>query len=199
MINKQNLSVSAFGERYGVKGILISDNFTAATNGKVLVIVNRPADDPAEFPVSPDGTPAQPKQGRYMITKEDAERIAKAIPKSKSLSILANAMPLAPTEESRRFLIGDLDSMQVMMVRPINSQFPSLTHKKLWPKTKPKMEITFSVELLGQLLAAIKKASTKTFPIVTFKFYKPDGAARFSCELTDEGQKMTGLIMPVKK
>jgi len=201
MINKQNLCLTAFAEGKNPmtpRGILISDNFTAATEGHILAFVNRPKEVTEDFPVSPDGTAAAPKQGRYIIRNDDAERLAKAIPKPKTMPILANAMPLLPASDSKRFLVGNLGSMQIMTLTPLEQKFPSLT-RKLWPRTKPKIEISFSVELLEKVLSTMKKASTKYFPIVTLRLYAPDKAARFECNLTDEGQKMTGLIMPCQK
>lgn len=201
MLNKQNLAISALADRskYAREraGILVSDNFTAATDSRVLAVVNRPAIDPADFPVSPDGTPAQPKQGRYILDAEDAGRLSKAIPKAKTFPILANIMPLEPVNGSRRFLLGEIGSMSIQTLTPVDQKFPNF--KRVWPKGKAKFEISFSVELLGNLLATMEKASTKHFPIVSLKFYDPDKAARFQCKLTDEGQKMTGLIMPCQK
>lgn len=197
MLNKQNLVIAAFAAGH-TDGVLVSDNFTAATDGRILAVVNRPKIEPDEFPSSPDGAPAYPKQGRFVIRTEDTKTLAKAIPPKPALPILENIMPLVPLPgDTRRFLLGNLCSMQVMTVNPTREKFPNI--KKVWPKGKPKIEISFSVKLLENLLATMKKSSTKTFPIVIFSIYSPEDAVKFRCELTDEGQKMTGLIMPCKK
>ena len=197
MLNKQNLVLTSLAGN-SPAGILISDNFTAATNGHVLAFVNRPHSEADEFPASPDGTPAQVKQGRFIIRKEDAEKFSKAIPRSRTFPIMENIMPLEPCGTLRRFLVGDIGSMQIATVIPIEEKFPKIS-AQIWPKQKATIEINFSVTLLEKLLCAMKKAAKKQFPIVTFTLYDPEEPVKFRCDLTDEGQKMTGLIMPCKK
>jgi len=200
VLNKGNLILGelvAKDSSYYGKHILVSDNYTAATDGHVLAFVNRPKGETEDFPVSPDGSPAKPKQGKFLLSLDDAKKLEKAIPSKSRFPICLNSMPLEPSNGYRKILAGEPGSMTPYVFTPPEEKFPNF--KCVWPTGKPVFQISFGVKILKRLLTVIERASEDRTPMISFDFHGDDKAAKFTARLTWEGQKMTGLIMPMKR
>jgi hypothetical protein len=95
MLNKHNLNIARLAakdeSRYTLQGILVSPEHTTCTDGHQLTRVTTPKMDPQAYPEVEGGSPATKTWEPFILPRDAALAISKAIPKSSTVPILGNA------------------------------------------------------------------------------------------------------------
>jgi len=195
MFNKANFSVASVAERErtwrGSRcGVSFAPKYTAATDGKVLMLVTTPRNAPIEDYPNIEGETLIKDFEPFMITREDAEKIIKTIPKAQSIPILSNVGVLKTDNGDVAFVTTDLSSVNKTTAKKIDEKFPRIT--AVTPRGKPKIKFGMTLDLLSNLLGAMKKAGAEA---VTLEVWDDKSAIRIKANVGDN-QKAWALIMP---
>ena len=197
MLNKHNLKVAEFvsneKSRYTLDAILVTDKATVATNGHYLVWVSVPTQHKAkDFPVIDHAPQVTDEHPPFLLGREDAARILKALPRKQSIPILECAGVVVkgtqPIVE-----VTDLDCPQVFRPRPPEGKFPE------WENVMPKEEPVAQFAVNAAYLAKLAKfaAEVNSDDTVVISFWGADKPIRLECADRDSEQGMTALLMPV--
>jgi hypothetical protein len=195
MYNKANFSVAGIADKSGRGsyrrfGVNFTPKCTMGTNGQALMLVTTPRNAPvAEFPVI-QGEMVIDTFAPFMISREDAEGIAKTIPKSR-MPILENAGVLKSDNGDAIFVTTDLSCVKKTAARKIEGRFPGIG--QISPKGKPVIKFRMGVELLSNLLGAMKKAGAVN---VSIEAWDDKSAVRIKANV-GAYQKAWALIMPM--
>lgn len=199
MLNKHNLKVAEFvsneKSRYTLDAILVTDKATVATNGHYLVWVSVPAQHKAkDFPVIDHAPQVTDEHPPFLLGREDAAKILKALPRKPSTPILECAGVVVkgtqPIVE-----VTDLDCPQVFRPRPPEGKFPEW--ENVMPKEEPVAQFAVNAAWLAKLAKFAAEVDSGDNPMVVISFWGPDEAIRLECADRDGEQGMTALLMPV--
>ena len=195
MFNKANLSVSQIAMKNNswrgqTTGVCFTPKYTAATDGQALMLVTTPRNAPVEEYPQILGESVIEDFEPFMISREDAEKIIKTIPKQHGMPILENAAILKTDNGDAVFVTTDLSSVNKTTVKKMDGKFPRIT--AVSPKGKPTIKLGMTVELLHNLLGAMKKAGAVG---ITLEIWDDKSAMRVKGNVGDN-QKAWALIMP---
>ena len=196
MFNKANFSVAGVAERErawrGSRcGVNFAPKYTMATDGKVLMLVTTPRNAPIEDYPKIEGETVIKDFEPFMISREDAEKIVKTIPKGQPrVPILSNVGVLKTDNGDAAFVTTDFSSVNKTTARKMEGKFPRIT--AVSPKGKPKIKFGMTLDLLSNLLGAMKKAGAEA---VTLEVWDDKSAIRIKANVGDN-QKAWALIMP---
>ncbi|SRR6266480_2804773 len=207
MLNKHNLNVAQFASkdetRFAMSAILVEEHATVGTNGHYLAWVSEDSTEPARFPIVPGfGPAAGEERKRFLLDRESALQIAKAVPNGKSLPILSHVAVKTETnvengETQGVLAVTDLERPQVFHPKPTSGQFPN--YQAVVPKWE---DAKFRIAVNAGYLAQIAKAyagfveAHGTSQTVVLSFYGESDAMRFDGQR--EGQGMTAVLMPIR-
>ena len=196
MFNKANFSVAGVAEKERTWrgrrcGVNFAPKYTAATDGKVLMLITTPRNAPVkEYPQIPGESVIEDFEP-FMISREDAEKIVKTIPKGQPrVPILSNVGVLKTDNGDAAFVTTDFSSVNKTTARKMEGKFPRIT--AVSPKGKPKIKFGMTLDLLSNLLGAMKKAGAEA---VTLEVWDDKSAIRIKANVGDN-QKAWALIMP---
>lgn len=205
MLNRTQLLPRSFAAKTEARpelaGLLVKPGRTAATNSYILAeIKTLPAHDvkPDQFPRVPGMPDARDLPDALIIPAKTADKIAKAIPKSRNLPILENAAFAGIEDGGATFMTTDLETATPIKFRPTEGKFPD--YEPIIPDTKPAATIRVNA---SYLLEAAKLMQ---------KFNKLEGRAgldEITLEVRDEETPLViraasprhealTLIMPIK-
>ena len=196
MFNKANLSVSQIAMKNNswrgkTTGVCFTPKYTAATDGKALMLVTTPRNAPIEDYPKIEGETVIKDFEPFMISREDAEKIVKTIPKGQPhVPILSNVGVLKTDNGDAAFVTTDFSSVNKTTARKMERKFPRIT--AVSPKGKPKIKFGMTLDLLSNLLGAMKKAGAEA---VTLEVWDDKSAIRIKANVGDN-QKAWALIMP---
>lgn len=199
MLNQNNLRINALSKAGKDDGrnlsyIYVEKDKTVVTDGRCLIMVDKPTIDAKEFPELPNNE-CDKFTKPYFITPAEARKIIDNIPKKSTMPILHNAIEVT-NDEFIKLITTDLDTCMTVTTKAKDDlTFPR--YKDVFPAAEPVVEIDFDVSLLSRVCDVLKKI-VGDVPRVKFSFYASTLAAKFTA-ITDEGQKITGLIMPLKE
>lgn len=200
MLNRNNLKVAEFAGgkefRYAQDAMLVTDKATIATNGHYLVWVSVPAQHKAQdFPVIDHAPEVTDEHPPFLLGREDAGKIIKALPRKHRIPILTCAGVVVkgtqPIVE-----VTDLDCPQVFRPRPPEGKFPEW--EKVMPKEEPVAQFAVNAAHLAKLAKFAAEVDNADKPVVVISFYGPDKAIRLECADKDGEQGMTALLMPIR-
>ena len=171
------------------------DGATEASNGRVLFKVSKAQADPDEFPQLPDGCASAPPNGE-IVPVDTIKKVLKAIPIKANLPILRHVELI----DKGRFFTTDLDNKTIIDFRPVDGSYPDTDGVYPKPDERPCIRIGFSVDVLESMCKFVHaaKGGDKEREIIALTFYGPSSGAVFSAGQNDDGQEISGMIMPCK-
>ncbi len=200
-LNKKNLDIAVLtsteASRFTLNAILVSDEGTTVTDGHCLVHVSLPEQFALDsIPEMPGFTNVE-KTGNFLLSRDAALEISKAIPKSKVLPILNNAFVGVPLKEGlASFMTTDLENPKVFTPRKPEGNFPD--YERCVPKKEDaRFAIGLNLDVIIPVLQQAKKfLNGERCPGVVLRFTKPSEAIRIDCAC--DGQTFTGIAMPLR-
>jgi hypothetical protein len=168
----------------------------AATNGRVLGLVDGDLPDAPEHYPAPPALAASPGTEAGCVLPADAWKKAfAAVPKGKTVKakpILGN-LAVAIGKEGSVLASTDLDTDSELQPRHLEGRFPNVA--SVLPKGEPRARFRVGVKLLLALLQTAEAFAGEA-GAVTVEVHDPEKlvAVRAACE----GQEFTGLIVPLK-
>jgi hypothetical protein len=186
------------------------DGSTIATDGHVLFEVSANGNHSDEFPALTQKGLKATKPDNQIIGSGTISAVLKAMPKVKHLPILSNAELLKQGKKAMVFRTTDLETESITKFKPLEGPYPNTDAvypvSRRQPYTHPcrptEYEIKLGVSILQQLCNFVHAASTcgrKELETITFKFTGPTTAAIFDAGENDNGQRISGLLMPRRK
>ena len=114
-------------------------------------------------------------------------------------TILHHVAILKPDNGNAKLFTTDLQSQNITVSRKVDGEYPQFG--KAMPKGKPIKTIRLQTKLLITLLNAIEDAQGAIrMPYVDLKIYEDEeGAIGLKSVNADTGQKITGVLMAIKK
>jgi DNA polymerase III sliding clamp (beta) subunit (PCNA family) len=200
MLNRHNFNIAKLvddnASRFTLDGICVKNDRTEVATNHYLMTVSAPELDNDNFPSIPDFTPLNFHES-FIISKDDALKISKAIPKKHTMPICQNAIIGSQTAENGHAYIGinDLNSKQIFQAKKIEGRFPD-TSQVIPSQGKAKLTISFDSKLMAKLLNAMADAIDDKQPIVTFRFTDATSQVRIDAKNKETGQEIIGVIMP---
>lgn len=196
--NKYNFLIAKYfaptkSARPEITGILITPNKTVATDSFRLAVITTPE-------VSPEDIPALPNKrivkgfNPFILPKETAIEILKAIPKGGLLPIVENAFLTQVNKEMVEFTTTDLDKIRSVATRVIEGDYPN--YKEVLSEQCKYDNITLNIAFLIEILQFSKQFSGKSYVTLRIPRDKKQ-PVRVNLE-NDLGQKATLLLMPVR-
>ena len=214
-LNKWNLELAKFaapvkkidGDRYSLNTVHVRADDTVATDGRVMVQVEKVEADP------PKKVEASLKKidgdlDDFCVGAKLARQVAQRIPKKtkspqtpRAAFVKAKKIQEETTEVS--FVIPGKDgrSLEVMTAeRTQPVKFPDTD--KVIPKGKPVLTVEYNGEMLGRVLQFMGKFSAPDYGAVKLSFYREKGseemgAVKIEATNRDTDQKALALVMPL--
>lgn len=170
-----------------------------ATDGTVLVRVtqNEGAVNPQDYPIV-TGLPQTNGDWSVIIPAKAWDGAFKKAPKAEHMPILNN-VAIAHTEDRKQIVLAstDLDTANVSPTLPIEGQYPRTD--AVWPKDKPKFEVSFNAKALEHLLKVLGGCAEDSHASVKFAFRGSSSPAQLTVNHPVEGYSVEALIMPVRE
>jgi hypothetical protein len=234
MLNKHNLSIAELCDRRSesrmshiTRNLHVTQDYTEATDGYVLIRVNRPQGLTASaFP--------EPRNGSYhlagdahpdiLIPYDTALAALKALPKKSTIPILARAAitktEVAPERVKYGLVVNDLERVSTFQACDTTAVYPDVA-RQIPAVENADYRITLSVDLVLRLAKTLEKLTnsakvSKRAPrAVTLTFHNPKlkklvmappgtpetvayGPVRFDT-VTDAGDPVVGALMTVRE
>jgi len=200
MYNKENFTVGNISSknrtRYNLNSIYCHPKYTVGCDGHRLMIVTAPKMDIADMPI-PENGELTDKFDPFILDLNDSKKIEKSIPKKSVLPILQYVAILKSDNGNAKFFTTDLQSQNITVSRKIEGEYPQFG--KTFPKGKA-INIRLDTSLLKGLIEAIEDAQgyTKT-PYVDIEIRNGELPIVLKSKNANTNQKITGLLMPLKK
>jgi hypothetical protein len=202
MLNKWNLQAAQFvskeSSRYTLNGIHVRSDATVATNGHYLAWVSTSPDRKAEdFPLVDGVGPATDSYDPFLLDRDAALEIAKALPKKTTIPVLAYAA-VSVEDGKTAITVTDLENPRTFRPRKMEGQFPRV--EAVFPTKAPVVRFALSATYLAQIakFAADFNAGREASDPVYITVYSPEDAVRFDVERSDTEQGATFLLMPIR-
>jgi len=205
MLNVHNLNLadlcSKEESRFTLNSILVDKDCTVETDGHQLVRVTLPKYDADSYPQFP-GFKAIGTWERFLLPAKDAKDIAKALPKTSTIPILANAAIGKATEQADKdgkkqyavLGVTDLERAKTFTIRRPTGNFPDYERVILNVRDAT-FRIGLNAGLLKRLLTFAEKFDGGRVPAIRFFFFAQDKAVVMKAE-GGENQEMTAVLMP---
>ncbi len=201
MYNKENFLVGKAAckdrGRYNLNSIYCHPKYTVGCDGHRLMIVTTPKMDIAEMPI-PEGGELTDKFEPFILALNDAKKIEKTIPKKVTLPILQYVALVKSDNGNAKFFTTDLQSQNITVSKKIEGEYPQFG--KTFPKGKPIASIKVDTNLLRTLLEAMEDAQgSRSVPDVIIEIRTNEGPIVLKTNNPDTGQKITAILMPLRK
>jgi hypothetical protein len=202
MLNKHNFEIAELApqdeDRLTLCGIYVTPNGTHETDGhQAVMVTDVTTDQPNLFAEFEDVTPADTFTP-FILDRESALKIAKAIPKKSSSPAGAYAVVdgLSEGSDKAQVSVNDIFRQEVLRAKKIEGQFPDVL--RVFPdKDAATLEIWFNIDRLIALLRTLKKfADGHERESVVARFYGQRKVVRFDIE--GEGQNIAAALMPMR-
>lgn len=197
MLNQNNLRITALAKAKcdgrNLQYIRVEKDRTVVTDGRCLIMVDKPTVDGNEFPELPNKE-CDKFTKPYFISPAEARKIIDSIPGKSKMSILQNAIEVT-NDRFIKVITTDLDTALTVTIRA-KDDLQYAKYGDVFPKAEPVIEVDLNVHLFSRVCDVLKKIVGDNLR-VKFAFYAPTLAVKFTAQ-TEEGQKITGLIMPLK-
>jgi hypothetical protein len=191
--------VSKDQSQHSLNGIYCHPKFTVGCDGKMLLIVTAPKPNIEDMP-TPPGEELTNEFMPFILDLVDAQKIEKSIPRKPSFPILKHVGIIKTGENSEctKIFTTDLQNQNILISRQMGYEYPKFG--KAFPKGKPIKTVRVQTKLLSNLINAIEKAQgeTKTH-YVDIQIYDEEKPIKLTSYNQDTYQKITGILMPMKK
>jgi DNA polymerase III sliding clamp (beta) subunit (PCNA family) len=199
-LNKNNLLVGAMankdGSHYNLNSIHLTKKFTEATDGHMLCRI----DLPEQF--EPEDVPIMVKTDKADFFDDAILSLdgLKNVKFTKSQLPIVDGQVYIDVESSNKngkvkMATTDLDNVFETNARKIDGNYPDIN--LVLPKTPAKFRIGVSAKLLREMADLIVKGKKGTDALTVLEFRSEVDPIMFLSK-TNEGQKITGLIMPMR-
>lgn len=195
-LNKNNLLIADCASkedgRYILQTVRIEKHRTIATDGKILIRVSTPNLDKEQIPAIQGIEKSDTQIKPFLLPANECLKIAKSVPKVKSLPILNHIfVDTEKTNQNGFAVLGqtDLDTSPVYQVRKIEGDYPDI--EQVSPKD-PVLTIRFNPEFLIRVLRHAQRINQES---VELKFYAPDKPVSITSR-GEDGQTMRALVIP---
>ena len=200
MLNKHNLEVIKFASkenenRYTLEFVRVEKDKTVATNGRMLIEVSRPKVDKQDFPIFVD---SPLKEGKvFYLSNKVIKILSSLIPKKHQLPILKN-IGISQTEKEIKLLTTDLSSSNTTAVKKEDIQYPD--YAKLYKVEGKKLNLSLNASYLKTVCEQVINFTDKSSVEIELTISDSTQAPlMFEAENKETGQKMRGLLMPLKR
>lgn len=167
---------------------------TVSTNGKGLILVPYPSDDPAEYPqvAGVDATKTHPEG--QIVPAAFFKEVGKILPKTGRPIRTKAAIEI--TEGRVKALCAHAKAGDIVSeVDVADTVFPNW--ERVVPTGEPKFIIQFDLQALIPFLQALQRgAMARNIPFMYAKFEFKDESTAVKVEVTDGRSAIYGLIMP---
>ena len=176
--------------REALNYLLITNDTTVATDGKVLIEIGNPKQSIDEYPA----TDLKNIDTPVLLHSDTIDKVEKNIPKKPTLPILKNAL-IGKRDKDNEICIytTDLQSPQTITQKIDDVTYPN--YKQVYPAGKPVCEVTLAVDNLKKLVTVMEKI--KKHNTVKLSFYGENNPVRFESNVDD--RTIQCLIMPGKQ
>jgi hypothetical protein len=188
---KHHVSAASRG-RYALNSIALMPEGSLSTDGHSLLFVPYPDTDPKDAPKidGVDAAAAPPKHVPFLLSTEDAAKVAAMAGKPKRFAPLATQLVQAQIDgDSLICGATDLSNAQTMRVRRLEGQFPEVS--SVIPDYATAHTITINLDQLLRSLKALKGVTSDE--VVTLRVIDDQSAIGLSCK---DGTAM--LVMPIQ-
>jgi hypothetical protein len=202
MFNRHNFEIAELAPqeegRLVFCGIYVTPAGTCETDGHQAVIVSdQNTEQPNLFGDIEGVVPAE-HFTPFILDRESALKISKAIPKKASNDAAKYAVVDATSENNENAMVSvnDVFRQEILRARKISGTFPDLSRVMPAPE---KALVTMSVnpELLGNVLKVAQKfCKGHGSPSVTLRFYPAGNPIRI--DVQGDGQSFTAVVMPMR-
>ncbi len=205
MLNRNNLEIAALcskeESRYALGGIYVEPGKTVVTDSHILVIVNMPEVETADFPLTPGLAPTEDFTP-FILSRKDALDISREIPvpKRDAVSVLGCAAIGAESNENSKAFIGvpskDWGFVGPRVFHPDKQegQFPN--YQLVIPdKDKVKPTICFDLKVLIPALQQLAKVAGKDSPAYAI-FRIEDATSAMRVDIKNDVQSAIAVVMP---
>jgi len=204
VLNKHNFAIAAMLPQddeviAAARGLYVSPERTIETDGHHLIMVTAPQVQPTLFD-PPEGIEAAENWTPFMLDRETALKIAKAIPKRNNDAPETNIAAIdVSTEagENATVAINELVRQDIFRARKIDADKYPDVDKLIPDRDDARILIAFNADLIADILKIFQKfAGDAAVPMVIFRLYEAGKGMRIDAEV--EGQNMTAYVMPMR-
>lgn len=202
MLNRHNFQIAELAptdddSRFILGGIQVSPSRTAVTDGRCAVIVTEEETEQENLFGESEGVLPADHFTPFILDRETALKVAKAIPKRKEDQQAVFPVVDATTEATDRamFSINDICRQEILRARKLEGQFPDVDRVFPAPDTAKAM-LVMNPELLGGVLNAVRKFGKNRAASITLRFFGYDKPLTVTCNA--DGQTFTAAIMPMR-
>jgi len=204
MYNKENFAVMKITEKKSLdkrlSSVYFHPQYTLSTNTKSLMLVTAPKKNVnvEDMPAPKDGSKLTKQFKPFLLSVDDAKRVEKIIPQTIH-ALLNHAAVIDQLDNDKvKFYASDCSLDNVISCEKVNSEYYSIF--EAFPRGTPKMTIRLDMDLLKDLLEAIKKAKGRSaISDIYIDLYGENKAIRFRTQNKETGQKVVALLQPMIK
>jgi hypothetical protein len=203
MLNRQNFEIADLAsedeDRISLCGILVSPTGTAVTDGRMAMAVSSVEDNAPSLFANFEGVEVAESFTPFILDKESALRISKAIPKGDSEVPEAKyAVIDAESENGDTAVISvnDIFRQDIMRVKKISGNFPDIDRVMPDPE-KASFTIAFNPDLLADVLKTVARfcKNAASTSITMRVFSEREGIRIDAASLT---QTLRAVVMPLR-
>lgn len=198
MYNKASLGVVDFCSKDKnnpvLNSVFFDKNITVATDGYMMMVVeNDKTIKNEDFPETNNELGSI--EGK-MMRAEDVKEVIKSIPKKQSMPILNYAAPIKTEDDKVGLVTTNLEIENTKIARTVEGEYPN--YKKIMDNHKtPKATVRLNARLLRTVCDYFCKYALENNEYIDIEVGTELDPVRFG-GTTVEGQKINGLIMPVR-
>lgn len=199
MLSRKNLEIYKITDKKDeyslLSGVLITPEYTCASDKKRLLMVTNPSEvDPEDFPVD---YPVGKIEHNSVIPAKVAEAVTKLVPKNPPIPILNYIAIKEEMDEKNEviginFTAGNLESKQTIRSRVFDGIYPNI--ERIFPKEEPRFSVRIDGKLLKELLSFFDTKFGKEKYYVELHFWSSKDPILLHQK---EEQEIYGLLMPL--
>jgi hypothetical protein len=198
LLNKHNLQIAELASkdpsRFTLDVLSVTKERTAVTNGHYLVTVTLPGMADADFPAIEGFTPSNGATPEFLLNRETALEVAKAIPNKITIPVLRHAS-VGVSDDAVSLAVTNIDSPKVFRSRKEEGQFPNID--VVIPDSKDTtLTIAFSAEYLMKLCKSALAVCDDRNATIKLEFRDPAHAVKMTAHNSDTGQDWMAVLMP---
>lgn len=201
LLNKLNFAVLPFASkedsRYTLKGILVTDKETVATDGHRLARITVPTDAKEENYPDVAGFEKHAEFTPFILPVDAAKEIVKTVPNNRSIPIINHAR--VSSNGAVQVVTTDLDNPRLFAPRPLTGQFPNWQAVFPLPEKEPVASVTLNGNYLVDAAKAAGMFNDRSHAL-KLKIYDSNGnkTVVISAESAETGQRFDCVIMPMR-
>ena len=205
LVNSHNLDCITFASKSPVRpvltGLLVTPTHTVATDSYCLIEVETPKVDENEIPTQLQTSWPTAESASVIIPDGAIKKAMRNVPKKPMLPIIKNiAIDYEACNDEKRMTkvllkTTDIDTIDKVETRAIDGSYPD--YRQVLPTKKPVAALRLDANQLTSMASFFAKHTKDDNAAIVLELHGSTSPAIFRAE-TEEMQKMTGLIMPLR-